>query len=267
MAKNRPGTLLATWAPAGDPSRFWLCRVDGPAGSFRANRTPITWLENSSRRPRAGSPPRKVYDIGEADLVGLEDDNILCVVRQAKTSGKQARGDQLQLTPAEHAAITSALDEHEREQQQDEADQEEQEEQAGEVERVLARRGRGQHLEYQIRWKGFGAKDDSWEPLDNLGEFKQMATAFDRQQAQRAQQQAAEKKTARAKPSPAAAPPPIAAASAQPAAALSDYELKRQAKIAANHAMLELLGLNGLTRHCRHWQSAALSYQVLRWER
>jgi hypothetical protein len=33
-------------------------------------------------------------------------------------------------------------------------------------------------LEYQIRWQGFGAEEDSWEPLENLAHAKRLVTRF-----------------------------------------------------------------------------------------
>lgn len=43
------------------------------------------------------------------------------------------------------------------------------EEEAGfEVEKLLKHRKKGKTLEFLVRWKGFEAKDDTWEPESNL---------------------------------------------------------------------------------------------------
>jgi len=37
-----------------------------------------------------------------------------------------------------------------------------------EVERIVAHRRRGRGMEYLIRWKGYDAFEDTWEPERNL---------------------------------------------------------------------------------------------------
>ena len=37
-----------------------------------------------------------------------------------------------------------------------------------EIEKIIARRNRGGQCQYQIRWKGYSAAHDTWEPADNL---------------------------------------------------------------------------------------------------
>ena len=39
-----------------------------------------------------------------------------------------------------------------------------------EVEKVLAVRGSGKKKEYQVKWVGYSAKENTWEPLSNLPE-------------------------------------------------------------------------------------------------
>ncbi len=47
-----------------------------------------------------------------------------------------------------------------------------------EVARILDRRVvRGQE-QFLIRWKGYGANEDTWEPLGNLGNNKELLRAF-----------------------------------------------------------------------------------------
>jgi len=39
-----------------------------------------------------------------------------------------------------------------------------------EVEEIVDRRKRGNRIEYRVRWKNYSAADDTWEPVENLGE-------------------------------------------------------------------------------------------------
>ena len=46
--------------------------------------------------------------------------------------------------------------------------------------RLLDRRhSRGGRLEYLVRWKGYGAHEDTWEPVDNLANAQKMIEAFE----------------------------------------------------------------------------------------
>lgn len=47
------------------------------------------------------------------------------------------------------------------------------------VERILARRRtRKGKLEYMVRWKTFGSEEDTWEPLENLGDCMELVEDF-----------------------------------------------------------------------------------------
>ena len=49
------------------------------------------------------------------------------------------------------------------------------------MERLLGRRQvRGQEAQYLVRWKGYGAHEDTWEPLSNLGNCARLVSQFDR---------------------------------------------------------------------------------------
>ncbi len=50
-----------------------------------------------------------------------------------------------------------------------------------EVERLVGRRQvRGQEAQYLVRWKGFGAHEDTWEPLSNLGNCQRLVREYER---------------------------------------------------------------------------------------
>jgi hypothetical protein len=50
-----------------------------------------------------------------------------------------------------------------------------------EVERLLDRRGTGQHRQYLVKWTGYPIWEATWEPLDNLHHTKDLVDAYDRQ--------------------------------------------------------------------------------------
>ena len=47
-----------------------------------------------------------------------------------------------------------------------------------EVEEVLDSRVRWRHLEYLVKWKGYDAAHNSWEPFANLQNAKRIITRF-----------------------------------------------------------------------------------------
>ena len=50
-----------------------------------------------------------------------------------------------------------------------------------EVERIVASRTRKGSMEYQVRWKGYTAADDTWEPLQNLSNATRLVYNFTHQ--------------------------------------------------------------------------------------
>jgi len=48
-----------------------------------------------------------------------------------------------------------------------------------EVERILGKKKAGGSLLYQVRWKGFGPEEDTWEPARNLRNLQEMVAAFE----------------------------------------------------------------------------------------
>ena len=53
-----------------------------------------------------------------------------------------------------------------------------------EVEHIVAKRMVRGDVQYLIHWKGYDAKDDSWEPLSNLAGMEQDVSAFEMKQLQ-----------------------------------------------------------------------------------
>ena len=49
-----------------------------------------------------------------------------------------------------------------------------------EVERILKHRGRPTSLKFLIRWKGYTAEEDSWEPEANLGNASELLKDYKR---------------------------------------------------------------------------------------
>ena len=47
-----------------------------------------------------------------------------------------------------------------------------------EVEKILDSRHYRKQLQYLVRWKGYGPKDDSWQPVKNLSGAKELITEF-----------------------------------------------------------------------------------------
>lgn len=48
-----------------------------------------------------------------------------------------------------------------------------------EVEAVLDKRKRRNKIEYLVSWKGYGAEDDTWEPVSNLENCKELVVEFE----------------------------------------------------------------------------------------
>ena len=47
-----------------------------------------------------------------------------------------------------------------------------------EVHSIIDSRIRWKRLEYKVKWKGYSARDDTWEPVENLKNAKRSITAF-----------------------------------------------------------------------------------------
>lgn len=48
-----------------------------------------------------------------------------------------------------------------------------------EVERIMGKKKVGSLVLYQVRWKGFGQEEDTWEPARNLRNLQEMVAAFE----------------------------------------------------------------------------------------
>ncbi|CAG9321479.1 unnamed protein product [Blepharisma stoltei] len=48
-----------------------------------------------------------------------------------------------------------------------------------EVEKIIAKRGRGKSIRYQVKWKGFGYEENTWEPVSHLESCKEMIENFE----------------------------------------------------------------------------------------
>ena len=48
----------------------------------------------------------------------------------------------------------------------------------GQVDKILQQRKRKGVLEYLVRWRGYGAENDSWEPGKNLKDCAEKIKAF-----------------------------------------------------------------------------------------
>jgi hypothetical protein len=47
-----------------------------------------------------------------------------------------------------------------------------------EVDSILAHRGSGRGRAFLVRWKGYGPEHDTWEPLRNLANTKQLLAEY-----------------------------------------------------------------------------------------
>jgi len=61
----------------------------------------------------------------------------------------------------------------------EEEEEEEEEEDDYEVERILEKKGTGKRLRYLVKWIGWPEEDNTWEPVDNLTNAKDLITAFE----------------------------------------------------------------------------------------
>jgi hypothetical protein len=50
---------------------------------------------------------------------------------------------------------------------------------AFEVKKILDRRGKGKNTEYKVRWAGYSAEDDTWEPIETLADSQALVSAYD----------------------------------------------------------------------------------------
>ena len=68
-----------------------------------------------------------------------------------------------------HAVDSDDEDEEEGEEEEDDY----------EVERILEKKGTGKRLRYLVKWIGWPEEDNTWEPVDNLTNAKDLITAFE----------------------------------------------------------------------------------------
>ena len=59
-------------------------------------------------------------------------------------------------------------------------DSDDEEEENYEVERILEKKGVGKKLRYLVKWKGWPEEDNTWEPVDNLTNAKDLIEAFEK---------------------------------------------------------------------------------------
>jgi hypothetical protein len=59
-------------------------------------------------------------------------------------------------------------------------DDDEEEEEDYEVERIIEKRGAGKKLRYLVKWKGWPEEDNTWEPVENLTNAKDLIQAFEK---------------------------------------------------------------------------------------
>ncbi len=52
-----------------------------------------------------------------------------------------------------------------------------------EAEAIVGKRGKGRRVEYKVRWLGYSATDDTWEPISNLENCKDLIAEYDENEA------------------------------------------------------------------------------------
>jgi hypothetical protein len=61
----------------------------------------------------------------------------------------------------------------------DEEEDEKEEDEDYEVERILEKKGTGKRLRYLVKWIGWPEEDNTWEPVENLTNAKDLISAFE----------------------------------------------------------------------------------------